>query len=84
MFTTYCESRTSDIPFHAVTGLLAPGWASTTSRARRLGHGSAPEFPHADHEDLLLLDDLLVAGKMICHRIFWLIRTNDRPNRCPA
>jgi adenylate cyclase len=25
VFTTYCESHTSDIPFHAVAGLLRAG-----------------------------------------------------------
>lgn len=59
VFTTYCESHTSDIPFHAVTGLLRAALrldgltdadARTQIRARIDG---------ADPEDLLLLDDLL-------------------------
>ncbi len=59
VFTTYCESHTSDVPFHAIKGLLRV-WLglqdldSATARARvreRIAHG--------DSEDLLLLDDLL-------------------------
>src|SRR6516164_4820425 len=59
VFTTYCESHTSDIPFHAVTGLMRAGLgvdgldgeaARTQLRAR---------FANADPEDLRLLDDLL-------------------------
>jgi adenylate cyclase len=59
VFTTFCESHTSDIPFHAVTGLLRAALgvdclgddeARTQIRSRIDG---------ADPEDLLLLDDLL-------------------------
>ncbi len=59
VFTTYCESHTSEIPFHAVTGLLRTGLgvdglddevARTQLRVR---------FSDADPEDLRLLDDLL-------------------------
>ncbi len=59
VFTTYCESHTSDIPFHAVTNLLrtalgVEGLESSAARAHvRVGN------PAADPEDLLLLDDLL-------------------------
>jgi adenylate cyclase len=59
VFASYCESHTSDIPFHAVTGLLRAGLAvndldDAAARAQiraRLGD--------ADPEDLLLLDDML-------------------------
>jgi adenylate cyclase len=59
VFTTYCESHTSDIPFHAVTGLLraalaVDGLDGATARAQL-----AARFPEADAEDLWLLDDLL-------------------------
>jgi adenylate cyclase len=59
VFTTYCESHTSDIPFHAVAGLLRTGL-----RVDDLDHEAARartrfRNPHADPEDLLLLDDLL-------------------------
>ena len=57
--TTYCESHTSDIPFHVATRLfrevfsvggLEPDAARASIRAR---------LQQADSEDLLLLDDLL-------------------------
>ncbi|OBI93608.1 cyclase [Mycobacterium asiaticum] len=59
VFTTYCESHTSDIPFHAVTGLLrsalgVEGLDDETARTR-----VRVRFEQADPEDLLLLDDLL-------------------------
>lgn len=55
----FCESHASDIPFQVVARLLR----SSTGIAD-LDHGAARvrlrgEFPEADHEDLLLLDDLL-------------------------
>jgi adenylate cyclase len=59
VFTTYCESHTSDIPFRAVANLLRAVIGvdvSNTDAARaQIQHG----FPHADPEDLLLLEDLL-------------------------
>jgi adenylate cyclase len=59
VFTTYCESHTSDIAFHAVTGLLR-----AALEIDRLADESARAqlealFPDADAEDLWLLDDLL-------------------------
>ena len=58
VFTTYCESHTSDIPFHVVTRLLRDvfsvgGLKSDEARA------SLRARLRADPEDLLLLDDLL-------------------------
>jgi adenylate cyclase len=57
VFTTYCESHTSDISFHAVAGLLRTGMGvddldSEAARAR-------VRMTDADPEDLLLLHDLL-------------------------
>ena len=59
VITTYCESHTSDIPFHAVTGLLraALGVDELGSQAARAQLES--RFPDADVEDLWLLADLL-------------------------
>ncbi|MDT5051333.1 MAG: adenylate cyclase [Mycobacterium sp.] len=59
VFTTYCESHTSDISFHAVAGLLrtalgVDGLNGAAARARVRVHA-----PDADPEDLLLFDDLL-------------------------
>ena len=59
VFTTYCESHTSDIPFHVATRLLREvlsisglddDEARVTIRSR---------MPDAEPEDLMLLDDLL-------------------------
>ena len=59
VFTTYCESHTSDIAFHAVARLLRAGLGvdgldDEAARAR-----VRTRSPEADPEDLLLLDDLL-------------------------
>ncbi len=62
VYTTYCESHTSDIPFHVATRLIRDvfsigGLEPAAARARvRVG------LPEADPEDLLLLDDLLGIG----------------------
>ena len=62
VFTTYCESHTSEIPFHVAARLLRDVFAisgleddaaRTTLRAR---------MADADPEDLVLLDDLLGIG----------------------
>ncbi|HEX5255997.1 MAG TPA: adenylate/guanylate cyclase domain-containing protein [Mycobacterium sp.] len=47
VFSSFCESHTADIPFHAVARLLGA-----------VGQFSA-RLPDADPQDLLLLDDLL-------------------------
>ncbi|OBH93339.1 adenylate/guanylate cyclase domain-containing protein [Mycobacterium sp. E2733] len=59
VITVYCESHTSDIPFHAVTGLLraalgVEGLDDAAARAQL-----EARFPNADGEDLWLVDDLL-------------------------
>jgi adenylate cyclase len=59
VFTTYCESHTSDIPFNAVARLLRAAFRISdldrpSARAR-----VRVEVPNADPADLLLLDDLL-------------------------
>lgn len=59
VFATYCESHTSDIPFHAVSGLLRAGLGvDGLDDAAARGHVRA-RIEGADPEDLLLLDDLL-------------------------
>ena len=59
VFTTYCESHTTDIAFRAVAGLLraALGISELDDVAARAGVRG--RFAGADSEDLLLLDDLL-------------------------
>jgi class 3 adenylate cyclase len=59
VFTTYCESHTTDIAFRAVAGLLRAALGTSelddvAARARVRGR-----LAGADSEDLLLLDDLL-------------------------
>ena len=62
VFTTYCGSHTTDIPFHVVARLLrattgTEGLSPDQARAR-----VRARLPHADPEDLLLIDDLLGIG----------------------
>jgi class 3 adenylate cyclase len=59
VFTTFCESHTSQVPFHAVARLLrvatgVEGLDGPIARAR-----VRERVPDADPEDLLLLNDLL-------------------------
>ena len=59
VFTTFCESHTSEVPFHAVARLLravtgVEGLDGQTARDRVRGR-----IPDADPEDLLMLNDLL-------------------------
>ncbi len=59
VFTAFCESHTSQVPFHAVARLLraatgVEGFAGQTARDR-----VRDRVPDADPEDVLLLDDLL-------------------------
>src|ERR1700737_3650694 len=59
VFTTYCESHTTDIPFRAVAGLLRAALGASELddvAARARVHGRLAD---ADSEDLVLLDDLL-------------------------
>ncbi len=59
VFSTFCQSHARDIAFHAAAGLLRAlfdigGVEADTARER-----VRDRLPHADVEDLLLLDDLL-------------------------
>ena len=59
VFTTFCESHTSQVPFHAVARLLraatgVEGLDPQAARDRIRG-----QVPDADPEDLVLFDDLL-------------------------
>jgi class 3 adenylate cyclase len=59
VFTTYCESHTTDIAFRAVAGLLRAALGTSELddvAARARVHGRLAD---ADSEDLLLLNDLL-------------------------
>jgi adenylate cyclase len=59
VFTAFCESHTSDIPFRVVAGLLraATGVRGLDDAAARAGVRS--QFADADPDDVLLLEDLL-------------------------
>ena len=59
VFSAYCESHTSDVPFHVVARLLraASGVRGLNGPAAR--ERARSRVPGADPEDLLLFDDLL-------------------------
>lgn len=62
VFLTFCESHASDVPFRVVARLLRAvgqlsGLDDPTARAR-----VRTQFPDADPQDLVLLDDLLGIG----------------------
>jgi adenylate cyclase len=59
VFTTYCESHTSDIPFRVVSRLLRAGLEINDLDAHAARARVHDRFPDADLEDLLLLEDLL-------------------------
>jgi len=59
VFTTYCESHTSDLPFHAVARLLR-----SATGIDKLAHDAARAqlragLPDANEEDLLFVEDLV-------------------------
>ncbi|OBI46185.1 AAA family ATPase, partial [Mycobacterium sp. E796] len=59
VFNTFCESHTSQVPFHAVARLLraATGVEGLDAQAARAR--VREQMPDTDREDALLLDDLL-------------------------
>ena len=59
VFSAFCESHTSQVPFHAVARLLraATGVEGLDGQAARARVRA--QIPDADPEDVLLLDDLL-------------------------
>ena len=59
VFTAYCESHTSDIPFHAVRALLRAALETNNLDGETARTRVRARFPYADPEDLLLMDDLL-------------------------
>jgi hypothetical protein len=58
-FPTFCESHTSQIPFHAIAGLLRVAFGVEGVDTRVARDGLRDRIADADPEDLLLLDDLL-------------------------
>jgi adenylate cyclase len=59
VFGTYCESHASDIPFHVVARMLRAAMEIDELDAENARAHVREQFPKADPEDLLLLDDLL-------------------------
>ena len=59
VFTAYCESHTSDIPFHAVRAILSAALGTTNLDGDAARARVRARFPYADPDDLLLMDDLL-------------------------
>jgi adenylate cyclase len=59
VFTTYCESHASDIPFHAVARLLRAVMGITDLGGEQARARVRSQVPTGDPDDLLLLDDLL-------------------------
>jgi class 3 adenylate cyclase len=59
VFATFCESHTSQIPFHAVARLLRAATGVEGLEARAARDQLRDRVSDADPEDLVLLDDLL-------------------------
>ena len=59
VFMAYCESHTTDVPFHAAAGLVRSVSGSVGLEGADARAHIRARFPDADTEDLLLLDDLL-------------------------
>lgn len=59
VITTYCESHTRDIPFHAVARLLRAGTGINDFDVLTARNHIRDQFQDADPEDLVLLEDLL-------------------------
>ncbi|HWR47329.1 MAG TPA: AAA family ATPase, partial [Pseudonocardiaceae bacterium] len=59
MFTTFCESHTSQVPFHAVAPLLRAATGVEGLDGQTARDQVRDRVPDADPEDLLLLHDLL-------------------------
>ena len=66
VYTAYCESHASDVPFYVVARLLREQWESTISTPQCARSRVREQFLDADPEDLVLLDDLL--GNPRCRR----------------
>jgi adenylate cyclase len=62
VFSTYCESHASQIPFHAVARLFRAAARITGLHDAEARAQLRAQLPDADPDDLLLLDDLLGIG----------------------
>ena len=59
VFPTFCESHTSQVPFHAVARLLRAAFGVEGRDARTARNRVRDRVPDADPEDFVLFDDLL-------------------------
>ena len=59
VFTTFCESHTSQVPFHAVARLLRAAFGVEGLDGQAARDRVRDRFPDADPEDLALFNDLL-------------------------
>src|SRR5262249_39543666 len=59
VFTAFCESHTSQVPFHAVARLLRAAFGVEGLEAQIARDRVRDRVPDADAEDLVLFDDLL-------------------------
>jgi adenylate cyclase len=59
VFSAFCESHTSEIPFHVLTMLLRTATGVTELDGAAARAKVRALVPHVDAQDLLLLDDLL-------------------------
>ena len=59
VFTAFCESHTSQLPFHAVARLLRAAFGVGDLDAQAARDRVRDRLPDADPEDLALFDDLL-------------------------
>ncbi|HEX4587121.1 MAG TPA: adenylate/guanylate cyclase domain-containing protein [Mycobacterium sp.] len=62
MFTAYCESHTTDVPFHAAAALVRAITGSSGLDGAAARTQVRARFSGADDEDLLILEDLLGVG----------------------
>jgi class 3 adenylate cyclase len=62
MFTTHCESHTTDVPFHAAAGLVRAITGSNGLDDAAARTQVRSRFSGADDEDLLILEDILGIG----------------------
>nr|MDT0526909.1 AAA family ATPase [Streptomyces sp. DSM 41633] len=60
--STFCESHTSEIPFHAITGLLRAGFGVEDLDREAARAKLRAQVPDDTEESLELLDDLLGIG----------------------
>jgi len=59
VFTAFCESHTSQVPFHAVARLLRAAFGVDELDGQAARDRTRAQLPDADNEDMVLFDDLL-------------------------